>query len=128
MFRTSVLAVATAATLFTLLPVLAHDGAVGIVKERMKLMKFMGQNTKQIAPYAMGALDMNLKAVEGAAINISIAATNAIAQFPEHCDLFFSSLVFLIYRRIVQREERVRPGRLYPDIAIRHRPVVALQH
>lgn len=84
MFRSGLLAIAIVATLFTLSPVLAHDGAVGIIKERMKLMTFMGQNTKQIAPYAMGALEMNLKAVESAAINISIAAQNAIAKFPEH--------------------------------------------
>ena len=84
MFRTGLLAIAITATLFTLSPALAHDGAVGVIKERMKLMKFMGQNTKQIAPYAMGSLEMNLKAVEGAAINISIAAKNAIAKFPEH--------------------------------------------
>lgn len=61
----------------------AHDGATGIIKERMKVMKFIAQNTKMIAPYAMGAQDMNFKAVEGAAEQISMAAKSVMTKFPK---------------------------------------------
>lgn len=79
----SILAVLSA-ILLSPLAAYAHGSAVGIVKERMDLMKFIGQNTKLIAPIAMGSADMNLKAVESAAKAISEAAAKAAAKFPEH--------------------------------------------
>lgn len=83
MFRKSLLALTVSAILFALNPALAHDGATGIIKERMKVMKFIGQNTKMIAPFAMGALDMNYKSVETSAQQISMAAESALAKFPK---------------------------------------------
>ncbi|NVK17226.1 MAG: cytochrome c [Methylocystaceae bacterium] len=61
----------------------AHDGATGVVKERMDLMKTIGKNTKMVAPIAMGSADMDLKAVEDGATAIQNAAIMALEKFPE---------------------------------------------
>ncbi len=84
MIRKSILSLAVAgALLSSFTSAQAHDGATGIIKERMKVMKFIAQNTKMIAPYAMGSSEMNFKAVEGAAMQISMAAQNVMAKFPK---------------------------------------------
>lgn len=61
----------------------AHEGAVGIVKERMKVMEFIAQNVKMIAPFIMGSLDMNYNAVAGSASQISMAVDTVLTKFPE---------------------------------------------
>lgn len=61
----------------------AHEGATGVVKERMELMKSIGTNTKTIAPIAMGSMDMDLKAVEEGAEAIAEAAKKALTKYPE---------------------------------------------
>lgn len=83
MFRKIVMAAAISGAFFALTPAQAHDGATGVVKERMDLMKTIGKNTKMVAPIAMGSADMNLKAVEEGATAIQKAATMALEKFPE---------------------------------------------
>ncbi len=83
MFSKKLLCAIACAIAFSTSPLMAHDGATGVVKERMDLMKTIGKNTKAIAPIAMGSAEMNLKAVEEAATTISNAAKEAVTKFPE---------------------------------------------
>jgi len=62
---------------------MAHDGATGIVKERMDMMKVIADNTKKIAPIAMGSADMDLKAVVDSAGIIAATAKMVSKKFPE---------------------------------------------
>ncbi|MDV7339785.1 cytochrome c [Terasakiella sp. A23] len=83
MFRKTLVITALSASLFSLNSAQAHDGAMGVVKERMDLMKIIAKNTKAIAPIAMGSADMDLKAVETGAMAIQQAAKKVILKFPE---------------------------------------------
>ncbi|WP_135074765.1 cytochrome c [Terasakiella sp. SH-1] len=83
MFRKTILTTFFILGLFTAFQAHAHDGATGVVKERMDLMKVIGKNTKAIAPIAMGAADMDLKAVEKGAMAISRAAKLVVDKFPK---------------------------------------------
>jgi len=71
------------ATFLALSTAFAHDGATGVIKERMDLMKIIGKNTKMIAPMATGGADLDLKAVGASAAAISEAAKQAASKFPE---------------------------------------------
>jgi len=62
----------------------AHDGATGVVKERMELMKTIGKNTKALAPMATGMADMDLAAVEKAAGAIAATAPKVADKFPKN--------------------------------------------
>lgn len=83
MIRPILSAALVASTLFSVSIASAHEGAEGVVKERMELMKTIGKNTKRIAPIAMGSADMDLKAVEESATEIANAAKMAIHKFPK---------------------------------------------
>ncbi|WP_417795260.1 c-type cytochrome [Terasakiella pusilla] len=83
MFHKTFLTVAISALLLSSFSANAHDGATGVVKERMDLMKSIGKNTKTIAPIAMGSMDMDLKTVEEGATNIAKAAKEALTKYPE---------------------------------------------
>lgn len=63
-------------------PSLAHEGATGVVKERMDLMKEVGEETKLIAPMAMGSAEVNLKQVATSATIISDNLKAALDKFP----------------------------------------------
>jgi cytochrome c556 len=81
MFRKALMIAVIGSALFSLTSAHAHSGAEGVIKERMELMKSIGKNVKMIAPIATGAADMNLKAVEEAALAISEAAATAPTKF-----------------------------------------------
>ncbi len=78
-----ILAIATLCmTVFSTGAVMAHEGATGVIKERMELMKTIGKNTKVIAPIATGAMDMDLKTVEKLADQIAKNAKAMLDKFP----------------------------------------------
>lgn len=83
MFHKSLPFCAFGAALLTLSAAFAHDGATGVVKERMDLMKIIGKNTKAIAPIATGAADLDLNIVANSANAIAAAAQQAAHKFPE---------------------------------------------
>ncbi len=83
MFRKTLMIAALSAAFFSMTSAQAHDGAMGVVKERMELMKIIGKNTKAIAPIAMGSADMDLKAVETGAMAIQQAAKKVVLKFPK---------------------------------------------
>lgn len=77
------LAAFCAGCLATATPALAHDGATGVVKERMELMKIVGQSTKAAAPFATGAIQGSLAPVEASANAIAKAAKDSLSKYPE---------------------------------------------
>jgi cytochrome c556 len=61
----------------------AHDGATGIVKERMHAMKLMGKASKAIAKQIRGKTDVNLDVVADHANVISQHSDNIPQLFPQ---------------------------------------------
>ncbi|MEO0341892.1 MAG: cytochrome c [Pseudomonadota bacterium] len=63
---------------------LAHEGAMGIVKERMDGMKAIGAAVKSIAPMMTGKADFDVSLAEEAAAKIiEHSGQNMIDRFPE---------------------------------------------
>ncbi|SCA56059.1 Cytochrome c [Candidatus Terasakiella magnetica] len=85
MFRKTLMVAAICGAVFTFSTAVtqAHDGATGVIKERMDMMKLIAKNTKRIAPIAMGSEDMDLKAVEESAGYIAKTAADVIMRFPK---------------------------------------------
>jgi cytochrome c556 len=67
-------------------PVYAHGGATGIVKERMDLMKEMGDRTKAIGKMLKGKASLDPKFVREAATFIGAASTRFRDMFPPGSD------------------------------------------
>lgn len=63
---------------------MAHEGATGVVKERMDAMKSMGKAMKQIKPMMTGEAAFDAEAIRAAAEAIAAEAGNAMTgKFPE---------------------------------------------
>lgn len=70
---------------------LAHDGATGIVKERMDGMSAMASALKSIGPMVSGQEEFDPMAIRSAAEILQIhAGENLIAQFPDGSQLSVS--------------------------------------
>jgi len=83
MFRKCLFAACLFSTILSVSPLFAHGSAVGIVRERMKVMEYIAQHTRQIAPFAMGTFEMNTKFIKESGRSISLAAEKLLQQFPE---------------------------------------------
>lgn len=62
--------------------VMAHGGATGVVKERMELMKEVGDNMKQVGAMVKGKTDFDALAIANHAKTISEAAPHIPDLFP----------------------------------------------
>lgn len=64
--------------------VVAHDGATGIVKERMELMKAIGQSMKSLGAVFKGQVEYDPVVIEGAARDIqALSGSKMTALFPD---------------------------------------------
>ena len=64
--------------------VFAHDGATGLVKERMDAMSSIGQANKQLSEMARGKAEINLETVKNSAATIAEhSGINLTDLFPE---------------------------------------------
>jgi len=82
MMKFSALSLALTITL-TINPLQAHGGAMGVVKERMALMKTLADNTKAVSPYATGVIPNALASVEPHAAALVKAAQESLTKFPD---------------------------------------------
>ena len=62
---------------------LAHEGATGIVKQRMDSMSEMGDAVKVIADMAKGKSEFNIEAVRASTKVLSSHAGNIVDHFPD---------------------------------------------
>lgn len=86
MFRKALMIASLGGALLSLAPAYAHDGATGIVKERMEDMKVMGQATKGSAALIMGGAELNIENLNTITLNgaaIKQRAQQMLAKFPE---------------------------------------------
>ncbi|WP_168177191.1 cytochrome c [Thalassospira sp. MCCC 1A03138] len=81
--RTGILIGAALLSAVTSVAAFAHDGATGVVKERMDSMKIIGKQVKMMVPILNGELPYDPAKVELAAIKISSHAGSAFTElFP----------------------------------------------
>lgn len=82
-FRTKWLAIAAIFALFAPLGAAAHEGAEGVVMQRMEMMKSMGKNMKALNAMARGKAPMDAKAIAAAATELRGHSAMLPKMFPE---------------------------------------------